>query len=61
MPYDFRAMMELRNQIAQFYATEKPLCVVNGSGSFNVPSGSAQLIMLPPYVGQSTFYFITSL
>ena len=40
MPYDFRAMMELRNQIAQFYATEKPLCVVNGSGSFNVPSGS---------------------
>ena len=38
--FDFRAMMEFRQQLAQFYATEKPLCVVNGSGSFNVPSGS---------------------
>ena len=40
MPFDFRAMMELRQQIARFYAEEKPLCVVNGSGSYNVPSGS---------------------
>jgi hypothetical protein len=38
--FDFRAMMEFRQQLAQFYATEKPLCIVNGSGSFNVPSGS---------------------
>ena len=38
--FDFRAMMAFRQQLAQFYATEKPLCVVNGSGSFNVPSGS---------------------
>ncbi len=38
--FDFRAYMELRSLVAQFYAEEKPLCVVNGSGSFNVPSGS---------------------
>ena len=40
MNFDFRAMMEFRQQLAQFYAAEKPLCIVNGSGSFNVPSGS---------------------
>jgi hypothetical protein len=37
---DFRAMMELRQLTSAFYATEKPLCVVTGSGSFNVPSGT---------------------
>ena len=40
MPYDRQAMMELRQAMADFYKTEKPLCIVNGSGSFNVPSGS---------------------
>ena len=40
MPFDRRAMMELRQAMADFYATEKPLCIVNGSGTFNVPSGS---------------------
>ena len=40
MNFDFRAMMELRQLMSEFYAKEKPLCVVNGSGSFNVPSGS---------------------
>ena len=40
MPRDFRAMMELRQLMADFYRTEKPLCIVNGSGTFNVPSGS---------------------
>ena len=40
MPFDFRAMMELRQLTAAFYAQEKPLCVVTGSGSFNVPSGT---------------------
>ena len=37
---DYRAMMELRDLMADFYKTEKPLCIVNGSGTFNVPSGS---------------------
>ena len=40
MPFDFRAMMELRQLIAAFYMEEKPLCVVTGSGSFNVPTGT---------------------
>ena len=40
MNYDYRAMMELRQQMADFYKTEKPLCIVNASGTFNVPSGS---------------------
>ena len=40
MPMDYRAMMELRQLMSEFYRTEKPLCIVNGSGSFNVPSGS---------------------
>ena len=40
MPFDFRAMMELRQMMAQFYATEKPLCIVNASGSYNIPGGS---------------------
>ena len=40
MNYDYRALMELRQLMADFYKTEKPLCVVNGSGTFNVPSGS---------------------
>ena len=40
MPFDFRAIMELRQLTAAFYAQEKPLCVVTGSGSFNVPSGT---------------------
>lgn len=38
--FDFRAMMELRRQMGEFYAAEKPLCIVNASGSFNVPGGS---------------------
>ena len=37
---DFRAMMELRQLTAEFYATEKPLCVVTGRGTFNVPSST---------------------
>ena len=37
---DYQAMMELRNLMGEFYKTEKPLCIVNGSGTFNVPSGS---------------------
>ncbi len=40
MPFDFRAMMELRQIMTSFYAEEKPLCVVNASGSYNVPGGS---------------------
>ena len=40
MNYDYRAMMELRQQMADFYKTEQPLCIVNSSGTFNVPSGS---------------------
>jgi len=40
MPFDFRAMMELRQLMSEFYAKEKPLCIVNASGSFNVPGGS---------------------
>lgn len=40
MNYDYRAIMELRQAMAEFYRTEKPLCIVNGSGTFNVPSGS---------------------
>ena len=40
MPMDYRAMMELRQLMADFYRTEKPLCIVNASGTFNVPSGS---------------------
>ncbi len=32
--------MELRQLVNDFYKTEKPLCIVNGSGTFNVPSGS---------------------
>ncbi|MBQ3765575.1 MAG: M20/M25/M40 family metallo-hydrolase [Bacteroidales bacterium] len=39
-PRDFLAIMELRQAMADFYKTEKPLCIVNGSGTFNVPSGS---------------------
>ncbi len=37
---DYQARMELRNMMADFYKAEKPLCIVNGSGTFNVPSGS---------------------
>ena len=40
MPGDYRAMMELRQLMADFYKAEKPLCIVNASGTFNVPSGS---------------------
>ena len=40
MPRDYRAYMELRQLMAEFYKEEKPLCIVNGSGTFNVPSGS---------------------
>ena len=35
-----QARMELRQLVNDFYKTEKPLCIVNGSGTFNVPSGS---------------------
>ena len=37
---DFRAMMELRQLTSDFYASEKPLCVVTSSGSFNVPGST---------------------
>ena len=37
---DFRAMMELRQLTSEFCKTEKPLCIVTGSGSYNVPSGT---------------------
>ena len=40
MPFDYRALMELRQLMSDFYAAEKPLCIVNASGSYNVPSGS---------------------
>ena len=40
MNVDYRAYMELRQLISEFYAAEKPLCVVNASGSFNVPGSS---------------------
>ena len=40
MNFDFRAMMELRQLMSAFYAEEKPLCIVDASGSFNVPGGS---------------------
>ena len=40
MNVDYRAYMELRQLINEFYAAEKPLCVVNASGSFNVPGSS---------------------
>ena len=40
MPFDYRAYMELRQLIADFYTAEKPLCIVNGSGTFNVPGSS---------------------
>ena len=33
-------MMELRQLTADFYASEKPLCIVTGRGAFNVPSGT---------------------
>ena len=35
-----RASTNLRQLMTEFYRTEKPLCIVNGSGTFNVPSGS---------------------
>ena len=38
--FDYRAMMELRQLTSEFYAKEKPLCVVTGRGSFNVPSST---------------------
>ncbi|MBO4917750.1 MAG: M20/M25/M40 family metallo-hydrolase [Bacteroidales bacterium] len=40
MPANYRASNDLRQLISEFYKTEKPLCIVNGSGTFNVPSGS---------------------
>ena len=40
MPFDFRAMMELRQLTSEFYAQEKPLCVITGSGAYNIPGGS---------------------
>ena len=40
MPGDYRARMELRQMMPDFYKAEKPLCIVNGSGTFNVPGGS---------------------
>lgn len=40
MNVDYRAYMELRQLINEFYAAENPLCVVNASGSFNVPGSS---------------------
>lgn len=38
--YDFAAMMELRQLQAELLAAEKPLCIVTGRGTFNVPSGT---------------------
>lgn len=40
MNVDYRAYMELRQLINEFYAAEKPLCIVNASGSFNVLGSS---------------------
>ena len=40
MNFDFRAYMELRQQMADFYRAEKPLCIVNASGSYNIPGSS---------------------
>ncbi|MCR5710054.1 MAG: M20/M25/M40 family metallo-hydrolase [Bacteroidales bacterium] len=40
MNFDYRAYMELRQLMNEFYAAEKPLCIVDASGSFNVPGSS---------------------
>ena len=40
MPANGQNRNQLRQLLADFYKTEKPLCIVNGSGTFNVPSGS---------------------
>ena len=39
-PYDRNAAMELRNLTNELLAAEKPLCIVTGRGTFNVPSGT---------------------
>ncbi len=39
-PFDRNAMMELRQLTNDLLASEKPLCVITGRGTFNVPSGT---------------------
>ncbi len=40
IPFDRASYMELLNLTNELLATEKPLCVVTGRGTFNVPSGT---------------------
>lgn len=39
-PFDWNARMELARLTQAFYAEEKPLCIITGRGSYNVPGGS---------------------
>lgn len=41
MMMDFRAQRELQNAISQFLKDEKVLAIVNGRGTFNVPSSTS--------------------
>lgn len=38
--FDWNARMELMRLTQEFYAEEKPLCIITGRGSYNVPGGS---------------------
>ena len=38
--FDWNARMELMRLTQEFYAQEKPLCIITGRGSYNVPGGS---------------------
>ena len=40
IPFDRASIMELQNLTNELLANEKPLCIVTGRGTFNVPSGS---------------------
>ena len=40
VPYDRTSIMELNNLTNELFAAERPLCVVTGRGTFNVPSGT---------------------
>ena len=40
MQFDREAYMELQRLTNEFMVTEKPLCIVTGRGSFNVPGGT---------------------
>ena len=39
-PIDREAYMELQNMTRELLATEKPLCIITGRGTFNVPSST---------------------